>query len=328
MRLLKPALAALISLSAATLWAQKAPVNALDYAPADSEVVLLANVHNLTQQGIVKKVLDQVQSDPEQKRQLDAKIAVLQNLAGINPLEDIDAIGIWGKMDQPDSFGVKVTGKFDQQKLLALLRLNKDFEETSGVEGLDIPIFQWRDKGKEGAVKYGTFLPDGSPAVFSSKKALEQALEAKKSGKNFMSVKAPGWTPPTEIDKNFVIWAYLLKPQNTGKFKDTLQANYVIASVRFTETEVFGSLTVAAASAEAAQRWVDMFKGAVALARLQSSDENLKKIADTATTELDSTNNFAKFQVGLPNDLILAGIKKHQEAKPHETKKHDEKDKD
>ena len=152
MRLSIPCAAALALALAGTATAAD---NLLSYAPADTQIVIGINIRKVADTPFVQKMIREKGGE-----KAEAQLAVLQGIAGVDLLKDLDRAWLWGRPDDDDSIGVVVEGRINQEKLLNLLKANEDYT-TSVMDG--VTVHEWKDKGEK-RIKYGLFLPEGAAA--------------------------------------------------------------------------------------------------------------------------------------------------------------------
>ena len=104
------------------------------------------------------------------------KLTILENLTGMNIRKDIRSITLYGsRFDQRDVAAV-VEGRFDQAKLLPLLRTSKPVEEIQ----LDSrTVYKWREsQDPNSPTKAGVFLRDDLVVVARDVEALKRSIAA------------------------------------------------------------------------------------------------------------------------------------------------------
>ncbi len=281
---------------------------ALDWVPADAEVVVSANVRQVAD----SKFFAEVVKTAGAEEKLDAQMQIVTNLTGSDLRKDLDRVTLSGRIDDDASFAVLIQGRLDEAKLSSLLQVNPD-HKTVEVKG--VKVHEWNDKGDK-RTKYGAFLAPDTAGVFNSKATLEAALAAKESGKGFAS------SPKAELlpkDRDAAsAWGLIIKPERAmpnGKFKETFQAKSVHAAVVLGDEEVTVRLSSTAVSKEAAELWLDAARGLIAVAKLQGENAELHKIATGAKTSLDAAANTVSLELTLPNAEVIKAMKKKGDKK-------------
>lgn len=284
-------LTAFALLSQVAICQPAAPADAmLGYVPADAELVMSLNVRQTLDSPVVQRVIEKRGG----RSQLDAKLGVLGNVIGANPMKDIEHAYLWGRIDDPDSFALVVKGQFNQEALLNLVKANKDYATTE-IQGLT--VHTWCDR-RQHKTKYGVFLPEGAVAIFSDLAGINAAIDAKNTGKGFVSTPKAAVLP---LDKPEVeLWSVMLKPERQvrcARFKDMLQAQSAVATLDLQESAVDAKMKVNAASPEAAKEWLDLAEGFVALGKLQQTNAALQHLATLAKASVDEASNSMTVQL-------------------------------
>jgi hypothetical protein len=104
--------------------------------------------------------------DSARRQEATRKLAAIEALFGVNPLQDIDRIAIAGNGGAGKGGVVYIHGRFDAQRLTTILGAAKDFA-ASDYNG--VPVLRWRDD-KDGKCKHLAFATP-ELAIFSDNMA-------------------------------------------------------------------------------------------------------------------------------------------------------------
>jgi hypothetical protein len=101
----------------------------------------------------------------------------LDNFAKVfsfNPLNDVRDVTIYGQDKDEHKTAILINGKFDQERLLALLRLNPEYgEEAYG----SITLRKWQDEKHQGKMMYGCFYTDNLVIISSGEDTVKRAID-------------------------------------------------------------------------------------------------------------------------------------------------------
>ncbi len=160
--------AVLLLAMAGSSWAgpmqtSRVPSSALWVAHADTQALLAS--------GIGTFVLDKAR-----RPDVQAGLAALRNLTGLDLTRDIRSITAYGTAPGDANGAALIEGTFDREKLLTLLRMNPTFKESRAG---DLAVYEWTDNPQAatpGPLRFGTFFQDNLAVVAGSRDVLEVAL--------------------------------------------------------------------------------------------------------------------------------------------------------
>jgi hypothetical protein len=280
-------LGAAVAMSLALATTAAAADSLLAYAPADTHIVIGVNIRKIADTPFVQKMIREKGGD-----KAEAQLAVVEGIAGVHLMKDLDRAWLWGRPDDDDSIGVVVSGRLDPDKLLNLLKANEEYTSTA-IGGMT--VHEWKDKG-ERRIKYGVFLPEGAAAVFNTKAALSAALAAKKAGDGFAASEGVKRLPAGHEDA--AAFALIIKPNGRGgKFRETLKAEAASAMLRIDGETLLADVAAVAETREAVQPWHDLAKGFLALLTLQGENAGLRTLAGRAKVEADEPARTVRLSV-------------------------------
>lgn len=249
--------------------------NPLSWAPADSEFIASVNIRQIADSALTQRILREKGGE-----KFDAILQVLKGLTGMDLLKDLDRAAIWGRIDDNDSVVLLFQGRYNQETLTTLLKVNPKYQAT---QRSGITMHEWFDE-KEKRMKYGAFLPDGSVVICNQPQGLDAVIGAHADASRGFLGTPKAKQIPSDSDSQ-AAWAMILRPNRAlpnGKFKDTLQAESALATLTLKPEIVTVSLNVKTTTSEAAQGWLDMAKGLIALGRLQQDNTGFRKLSEVS----------------------------------------------
>jgi len=152
-----------------------------DYLGADTRWVLHLDLEAFKKSKLGTLILTDVQS------QHSEKIKALEELLGFNLLTDINHITLFGPDSQEQNGVLLIEGRFNPQKITALLALNKDYQKSAYGQYI---LHEWFDELRS-RTQVGTFARENLIILSQSRQALEQTLDVL-DGKR-PSLSASGW---------------------------------------------------------------------------------------------------------------------------------------
>lgn len=299
---MKQCVRALFTIALATLLlaaARPAPAaeGALSLVPKDSEVVIGIHARQILDSELFTKLAASVP-------QLNAGVAVVQNLTGVNVLTDIDNIVLFGNIADRETGGAIIEGRINAQKLLLLLQSAPSYKAVTAADGRT--AYAWYDE-REKRMKFGMFLDNGGVAVWNSQAAMDASLAVLKDAASSFAASPDAKLIPGDAEKT-AIWLVLVNRQNKGP-----AAKYRIASILGTETlgpaELNVTLTVIPQDAADTPKWVAMGRGVLAFGLLQG-DPNLNYLAAHGKVDASNDGKSMTWMTTIGNDKLLGALKK------------------
>ena len=240
------------------------------------------------------------------------KISNLENVLGFNPVEDIRSVMIYGQGDDREKGVVLIEGKFDKEKLVALIGLNPEYKkfEYSGIE-----IHQWLQEHKnpdeeiEKQITYGCFYNDNLIILGSGLPAFKQAID-------ILEGSAPGTASDVFnddlLDNAFFQVAAEDMAQTIGDKSNAallrLTEKLVIA-VGEAEDKIFFAVNLTAKSEKTAEYIKMMINGVIAYMILAGEKE--PEMAELAQMiQLSSSGNTIQIRLELEPEFIQQSISK------------------
>jgi len=212
----------------------------------------------------------------------------LDNFATVfsfHPLDDVRNVTIYGTGKDREKAVVLIDGNFDEEKLLALVRLNEHHEE---IEYGGITLHKWFDEnqkgpnGTAGQMMYGCFYQDDLIVMGAGQEGVKHAVDVLRgSAENAANVI---FSRAAQNAKGAFFQAMALnvaeivgENQETAALKKTNQVGLAVGE---SEGSFYINLDLTAKSEEAAQAVTKMLEGIIAFTVL--SDEEQPKLADLA----------------------------------------------
>jgi len=276
----------------------------LAWAPAESEVVLSINMRQVADAPLTQTMLKEFGGE-----QAQAGLQVLKNLTGVDVMKDLDRAVFWGRINDDDSIVLVFQGRLNQESLTTILKTNPQYAENAYKE---VKVQEWFDK-KENRMKFGAFLPDGSAVMANQKSSLEACIDAR--GKNTGFLASPKADLFPEGYKDATAWALVVKPDRVlpkGELKETLQAESAAATLTMREGSVALRASVTTATPEAAAEWQKLVQGVLALVQLQQQNQEVRDLAASAKTALDTANKRVTLELSVPDEKILSFVRKNK----------------
>lgn len=252
----------------------------------------------------VRKLFDSVPAQVLLAERMDTRgealLRLIESTSGVNVMEDIDAVLVFGNEGDDDSMGVAVKARFDQQKLSTLLALAA---EHSVLEVRGVEVHTWFDAG-ENRQKYGVFLPD-AVVVWNSRDAMDRSLEALRDPSRAMATSdISGIFDQT--DSNAVVRAGLIS-RNPEAGSARLRMARATWDLTLTDDTARSALRVIPEEEALAPKWEDLLRGGVALMALQTERPVLAELArHTNVSTTDAKTVVAEMSVGF--DLLWGMI--------------------
>ncbi|MDX2176562.1 MAG: hypothetical protein SF028_08825 [Candidatus Sumerlaeia bacterium] len=266
------ALAAALAILAASANAREP----LSLAPDDTEVVIVANINDVANTPLAVRLMEKLGGD-----QLRAGIDVVKNLTGVSPLEDLERLGVFARVDDDESAVVTVEGAFEQDRLVALVRLNKQYaaKTTSGAT-----VHQWYDEN-EGRTKFASFIEADLLVITNSSDRMARMIEQTRTGAGSLAAN-PGVLPVPAGAGTAAAWGFIVRPDRESDAADAGRALAITAAnMVMNVADAHVDLTVATISEDepTAAQWHDVAKGAHSFFNLQRAEEIPRELAKRTT---------------------------------------------
>jgi len=280
----------LLSLAAPTVSATPA----LQYVPADREVVININMRGIMDSPLMTSLLD-----PAQPNRLTAGLQILAGISGVNPQKDLDNICLYGRIGHSDTVGVIAEGRFDHQRLLAQVQANSQYASFSIG---NLTVHQWPDR-HEKRIKYGAFITDGILGIWNSKPALEASLAA--AGDAARPAADLANAPLSAAEREgCLVWG-MMRKQPAGGYAADHGLNG--AAYRLTSGEGYwvSRLKLLPASDDAALNWFDLLRGIIAYGQLQAKKPLFQELASAMQAKIAEGEQSVTLEARMSQDRLL-----------------------
>jgi hypothetical protein len=239
------------------------PASAQDYdlsrVPSSAQWVIRADVERFLKTDLGAFAL----SEADRPENTD-KLAVLENLTGIDIRRDVRSFTLYGSEFGPRNAVAVIEGRLDRDKLLPLLRSGRPVEE---VQVGDLTVYKWRDAADpNNATKAGAFLRDDLVIIAGDVDSLEGAIAALEGQGDTMTVAPAGSISAPWLS---VLVARIPVARRTG-IPEAVAAKIKSARLQVGETsgEYRSDLTVATVDAQSAADVAEVVQGLLAVLSL------------------------------------------------------------
>jgi len=283
--------------------------NPMDYIPEQVEVIVALDASALFASPIVEHFLEERFSED----MLETKLSALENLIGVNLLEDIHSVHFGGRIDDDESIVILLKGDFNADRLIALVQFNETYESETLEDGA--VGHYWRDGDDENFV---VALDEGYLVYAKSREVVDRCLAAGRDGEGaFMN------SEYADIfngkDEGATIWLAVPKlspiDSELGEIAEVFQAEALMVNVQMGSDDVDVKASLIASTKEAAEQWVGVLEGMIALGELQTHDNNIAGLAVEAEVNVDEKINAATIQLNVPNDRFVEILEHAHELK-------------
>jgi hypothetical protein len=245
---------------------------------------------------------------------ISAKLDNFAKVFSFNPLNDVRDATIYGESKDEHKTAILINGTFDQERLIALLRLNPEYgEEPYG----GITLRRWHDDKNGGKMMYGCFYTDNLVILSSGQDTVKRAIDvlggkasradatifqqpALSDGTAFIQIAARNLDGFTQADKQQSII--------------TKQFQSFSAAVGEAGQQFYANVTLQTKSAEAARGITKMIEGFVSLAVLDGEENS--RIGEIAQkVQVACEDNIVRIRFSDSPQAIVGMIAKNIEAK-------------
>ncbi len=236
----------------------------LALAPNESEIVARLDVKAFLETSLWDRILEEY---GREKAQREAKF--LQNMTDLDLFNDIDEIHLFGRIDEDESMIIVAKGRFNEEKLVDLVRLNESYEELQ-ISGAS--VHSWIDDGN----KHGVFLPDGLLVITGSRDAMEAVLRTRANpGTSFLQSDA-GRMMPQDAAQAVFHGALVRTPWidcEFGEFARAVDLQLATLSLNFANDQVAAALTAVPDRPERTAEYLEIANGLLAASKLLSEEQ-------------------------------------------------------
>lgn len=243
----------------------------------------------------------------------------MQNFASVfsfNPLTDVQNITLYGKGKDRSNAVAIVDGKFDAQKLISLVKMNPQFQETPYQS---VTLYRWHNedkKGGAGELMYG-FVREGRGVVISTGlETLKQAADnLKGSGAGASSgLAAQVPSPESGTFAQIATTGIGSLAGDDPKAAILKQADLFTASAGEAGDKAFVGLRLRGQSPEMADNVTKMAQGLLAMLQMNAQQQpQLSELAKNVNVTREDKTVQARFEA--PSQAIFAFLKEQWQKK-------------
>lgn len=252
------------------------------------------------------------------EEKLEEKLQDFKTIFSFHPLDDIRDVTLYGSGDDREKAVVLIEGDFDQDTLVALVRMNAEYEE---IEYGDVVVHSWvdenkKDPSKAGQRMYGCVPKDDLVVMGAGLEALKQAVDVLNGS---AANAADGVFDQAALDTTgafFQVAANAVSDvaehqNNAALLKQADKLGVVIGEV---EGTFYVDLTLSAKSEEIAQNLKKVLEGMIAFLTLAGSEQPV--LAELAKKlELSTADNIVAIRFESDSAAIISFLKEQWEAK-------------
>ena len=288
-------LAALLALSLGTTTARAADPLAL--APREAEFLARIDMRQIVESGQFQTFMQS-----HAPKRIESAREAIRNLTDLDILEDIDAIYLFGRIDEDESVLFFSRGRFNQDKLLSLVKLNDTYEQMA-MDG--VTVHHWVDDGE----KYGAFLEENLLVIAGSEAAMSAMMRtADDPGSGFLATPAADDLPENADEHAF--WGMLVKTPGIdcdfGNFARSIDLQSVVMLARFAPSAVETRMIATPDSPGLLDEYEEAAQGAMAAARLLKEEEEWARLlSESATVERSANRNRLEMTASIPNNTFF-----------------------
>lgn len=244
---------------------------AIDLVHRDVEVVAHLNVRAIIDSDLGQGIIDRAN-----RRKVESGAQAIEALSGTNLLTDVSEALIFGMVGRDDSIGLALEGKFDEEKLRNLIRMNP---EAGVIDVSGMAVHTWFDRREE-RTKYAAIL-QSTVVIWNSEEAMNRSLKALTLPAERLSDGDIADFFPEEEDVPMLRLSMVSRTDRSGAAK--LRVERARATLDVTDGSLEGTLTVTPEEESLAEHWEAMLTGGVALLRLQNERPPLAWLAEHMT---------------------------------------------
>lgn len=278
----------------ATAFSPARAAGVLDLAPADSEIVARVDVKK-----VVNSRLFALALEIEGKEAADAKLKILKNLTDLDVYKDIDEVALFGRIDDDESMAIVARGRFNQEKLLDLVRLNGTYK-TRQENGLT--IHSWVDDGN----KQACFLPDNLLVVAGSEVAIQGVLNTRSNPSTGFLASPTAKAAPAADGLAFTAYLNRTADGALGDFAHETELRLATITADLSDSGIVGRIVGQPDRPELAPSYLKVAEGLLAAASLYSEeDDNARLVAETLRASLTADGKAVEIGGTMTNERFL-----------------------
>lgn len=278
------------------------------HIPADAKWVAHFNLDSF----LSSELWNTLKTDITPKQEKDLK--TLKDISGINPLEDIAGVTVYGTDSVDDNALVVLYGNFDSEKMTSLLELSDDYSKSE-IDGT--VIHHWTDQ-KDGKKKVGAFTGRNQLVISGNEASVANFLSLK-AGKVNSIAKAKDCAISKLIDSAgdamMIVAADKLDELAQEKKDDVILQNSSFLAMLSGEKDgnMYFDARLTASNEESAEQIEQIYSGFKALALLKTGKEpETSAFIKSASFKRDGKE--LSFRIKYPSAKIAELIRKNSDA--------------
>jgi hypothetical protein len=296
--------------------------------PGDAQWVAHLDVRAMVDSQLGRFVLAEVR---KAEGNLDAKLGAVRELIGLDLLNDVHGITLYGPVLGDEQGVVILHARLNRQKLLTLLRANDTFRQH--LHGKHA-CYQWTDKpkgdsDKPGKTQFGCFHGDDLAVIASRQDLLYRALDVLDGTERSLSDTDALASLRDEAAGSFVVAAVDNLNEAAQRNRDAaILRNVVGASLRAGEHDgqTFVHVAVRTSTDQAAVDIREIMEGAVALGRMLRQHDDLAVLQNlNDSMRVGGAGRVASLDLNMPSESLtrVLGLMVENEHRKHRDAAHD-----
>jgi hypothetical protein len=277
--------------------------------PAAPAWVLHVDLDSLRASTVGQYVLSQTD-----KPEIQAKLAVFQNMAGLDLRKGLHGLTLYGKTSAPEDGVLLVYGDLDAEKLTTLARAADDSQSTTNGSRI---IYNWTaDKKRGGSSRVYAGIQGSRVIVFGQRESKVSAAMDVLDGTTANLASTKTFEKLGSAGNGVFVQAAASKldlpdaDPNAAMFKMSKQIRFELGEI---EKKVTAKLTLQADDEEVAQHIASIGQGILALMKLNKDKPEAIKIADALSLKQDGANVVGS--LSLAADEVVGFMKADAERK-------------
>lgn len=275
---------------------------------------------HLDYEQVTKSQIGQLVRQEMAKFGIEEKLEDFATIFSFHPIDDVRNITVYGNGPDPEEAVVMIEANFDQEKLLALVRLNKHYEE---IEYGDITLHRWlHEHGKSGKsqMMYGC-LHNGDIVVMSA--GIDAVTQAVNVLKGTASNAATGVFDQAELNaKGAFLQAaandVAQMAQEQGKHAGFGQTDTIGLAIGENEGAFYIDFALSAKSDQAASSITKILEGIGALAALAGQEQPV--LAEfVQRVQLSCLDNAVQIHFESDSELLFQFLKEQGEKRKQQS---------
>lgn len=245
-------------------------------APENAEVVARINVSQSLQAPLSEMLIDKFG-----RPKIESTAKLIQNLTDVNLFADVYEAWLFGQIDSDEEVLILARGKFNETKLVDLLRVNNTFKETT-YQGEQ--VYNWVDEN--GLPRWAVFI-DQYLAIGGTNKIINNVIERKAATSGGYQQTPLAKALPQDVNSRDA-WCLIASDRarqiEFGAMAETINLKYFLVTMSHTTTGVSAQAVALPNNPEQTKEYRSIAEGGLAFARLVKDQNEFAKLAATRVT--------------------------------------------